>query len=255
VSARLDLSGVRTLLCDADGNLFPSEDPAFVASTTVTNRLLADLGIDRRFEPEELRRVAIGKNFRSTAIDLAAEHGVVIDAEELERRVDEERREVTAYLGEVLGPDPAVSEPLARLGERFALTVVSSSALGRLAACFTATDLDDLFPPQVRYSAEDSLPVPTSKPDPAIYTFAARELGITTAEGLAIEDSTTGTLSAVAAGLTTIGNVVFVAPGERAARTQALLDAGAAVVVSDWLELEALLDEAVRPPAPAPACG
>ena len=34
---------LEVLLCDADGNLFPSEEPAFVASADVTNRLLADL--------------------------------------------------------------------------------------------------------------------------------------------------------------------------------------------------------------------
>ena len=61
------------LLCDADGCLFPSEEPAFEASTDVTNRLLAELGIDRRFDAEELKRYAVGKNFRATALELAAE--------------------------------------------------------------------------------------------------------------------------------------------------------------------------------------
>jgi hypothetical protein len=32
----LDLAPIRTLLLDADGNPFPSEEPAFVASTTVS---------------------------------------------------------------------------------------------------------------------------------------------------------------------------------------------------------------------------
>jgi hypothetical protein len=45
---------------------------------------------------------------------------------------------------------------------------VSSSALARLAGCFTATELDRLIPPARRFSAEDSLPTPTSKPDPAV---------------------------------------------------------------------------------------
>ena len=40
------------LLCDADGNLFPSEEPAFVASAGVTNRYLAALGSERRFSAE-----------------------------------------------------------------------------------------------------------------------------------------------------------------------------------------------------------
>ena len=35
------LEQVRYLLCDADGNLFPSEEPAFEASAEVTNAFLA----------------------------------------------------------------------------------------------------------------------------------------------------------------------------------------------------------------------
>jgi fructuronate reductase/mannitol 2-dehydrogenase len=53
----------------------PLEEPAFVASADVTNRLLAELGVDRRFDPEELQAFAVGKNFRATALELAAAHG------------------------------------------------------------------------------------------------------------------------------------------------------------------------------------
>ena len=83
--------------------------------------------------------------------------------------------------------------------------------------------------------------MPTSKPDPAIYTYAGRELGVTAANGLAIEDSPAGALSAVAAGFVTIGNVAFVAPEERDERVEALLDAGVADVVASWAELESRL--------------
>ena len=37
---------VEAVLCDADGNLFPSEEPAFDASAEVTNAFLASLGVD-----------------------------------------------------------------------------------------------------------------------------------------------------------------------------------------------------------------
>lgn len=232
---------LRFVLCDADGNLFPSEEPAFVASAEVTNALLADLGTDRRFEAEELRRAAVGRNFRAIATDLAADAGVVLDPADLDRRVADERRAVTAHLGRVLAPDPAVGEPLRRLGERFSLAAVSSSALARLDACFAATDLAVLLPAEVRFSAEDSLAVPTSKPDPAVYRFALERLGIAADEALAVEDAVAGVQSAVAAGIPTAGNLQFVAADERAQRADALLQAGASVVVGAWDELEALL--------------
>jgi HAD superfamily hydrolase (TIGR01509 family) len=244
--APLDAAAVKVLLCDADGNLFPSEEPAFVASTRVTNELLADLGTGRRFEPDELRRLAVGRNFRATACDLAAAVGITLDPEELERRVAEERRAVTDHLAAVLRPDPAVQEPLRELSAHFALAVVSSSALERLGACIAATGLEELLPADSRFSAEDSLPVPTSKPDPAIYTNAGLRLGIEGAQGLAIEDAEAGVRSAAAAGFPTIGNLQFVAPGECAARIVALRDAGAAAIVPSWRHLRELLGVGAR---------
>lgn len=236
------LREAQVLLCDADGNLFPSEEPAFEASAEVTNRLLADLAIERRFTADELRREAVGRNFRATALDLAAEHGRALGAAELERWVAEERRAVTAHLGRVLRPDSGVLEPLAALAAAgLRLTAVSSSALRRLAVCFTATGLDDLIPPAARFSAEDSLPVPTSKPDPAVYAHAGAELGVVGPQALAVEDAVAGVQSAVAAGFPCVGNLQFVAPAERAARAEALREAGAASVVVSWGDLVALL--------------
>jgi beta-phosphoglucomutase-like phosphatase (HAD superfamily) len=237
------------LLCDADGNLFPSEEPAFVASTEVTNELLRDLGVNRRFEPDELRRRAAGRNFRATAADLAAEFGAELDPGELDARAAEEKRRVSAYLADVLAPDRAVLEPLERLAGSFDLAVVSSSAQSRLDACFRATALDRLFPADVRFSAEDSLPRPTSKPDPAIYRFAGERLGIDPSEGLAIEDSVPGARSAVAAGFETVGNLLFVPPDERERRLADLRAEGVSAVVSSWVELEDLLGQRSSPPS------
>lgn len=272
---KLNLRAITVLMCDADGNLFPSEEPAFTASAEVTNRFMASLGLCRRFDPEELRLTTTGKNFRTTAVDLAVRSGVPIEpalavrypgapttrthlrgvtrlpltAARLEGWVQEEKQAVTAHLRQVLRPDPAVVKPLTALAREFLLAAVSSSATARLAACFTATGLDPLIPPELRFSAEDSLPAPMSKPDPAIYLFAGEQLGITHSQGLAIEDSVPGAQSAVAAGLQTIGNVAFVPPTERAARVEALRQVGVGAVISSWEELKGLLDQRRVPPA------
>ena len=243
----LDLGAVEVLLCDADGNLFPSEEPAFDASAGVTNRLLERLGVARRFTADELRRGTTGKNFRTTATELASAFGAELPAAELEDWVEEEKRRVTAHLAATLRPVEEVVAPLWALAERYRLAAVSSSAAERLDACFEATGLAALFPPELRFSAEDSLTVPASKPDPAIYAHAGDVLGIAGAEGLAVEDAVPGVQSAVAAGFPVLGNVVFVPPDERPARARALLDAGAAEVVGGWRELEALL--ALQPEA------
>jgi HAD superfamily hydrolase (TIGR01509 family) len=230
---------VTHLLCDADGNLFPSEEPAFEASAEITNAFLASLGIDRSYTPTELRTAATGMNFRSTAAALAAQAGHP-DAD-VEPWVGEERRAVTEHLGRTLQPHPPTQEALRTLAGHLTLAVVSSSALARLAVCFTATGLDDILPASRRFSAEDSLPTPTSKPDPAVYRHACAQLGIAPEQGLAVEDAVAGVRSAVAAGCPVVGNLLFVLPDERAEREAALLAAGALTVVSSWSELAGLL--------------
>jgi HAD superfamily hydrolase (TIGR01509 family) len=228
------VSALEVVLCDADGNLFPSEEPAFEASARVTNRLLEELGAERRYGADELRRTAMGRTFRATAAWLAAQHGVALDAERLERYVAAEREEVVAHLSAVL----------AQLGERYELALVSSSAIARLDACLTATELDAQF--ELRVSAEDSLAVPTSKPDPAVYAFALARLGVSAERAVAIEDAVAGVKSAVGAGIAAIGNLHFVAEDERAERADALRAAGACLVAGSWDEIAACL---AAPPA------
>jgi beta-phosphoglucomutase-like phosphatase (HAD superfamily) len=233
------------LLCDADGTLFPSEEPAFVASARVTEDFAARFGLAGNFSAENLRLTTTGKNFRTTAQDLLTAAGIRADPDELQRWIDREKVEVTGYLAQALQPQPDVLAALSALRGRHRLAAVSSSALSRLAACFTASGLDELFPAQARFSAEDSLPVPTSKPDPAVYEFALRALGIPASSAIAIEDSTTGARSAVAAGLVTIGIVQFVPVEERKQRVEDLLEVGVAAVVHSWDELADVLSAPV----------
>lgn len=257
-----DVQPITTLLCDADDNLFPSEAPAFAASTEVTNRFLAEFGVTAPLTAEELRKRATGKNFRSTALDLAVlceipleqaladgrpaavvasdsdvASGRAVRADELEQWVREEREQVTAHLAATLEPDPEVLDPLRALASRFALAAVSSSASTRLNACFTATGLDPLIPTDLRFSAEDSLTVPTSKPDPAVYLHSGEAMSIDTHQGLAVEDSVPGVTSAVAAGYLTVGNLMFVPDDERRARSEELVDAGAVALTDSWRAL------------------
>jgi HAD superfamily hydrolase (TIGR01509 family) len=266
-----DPASITTLLLDADDNLFPSEAPAFDASADVTTRFLARFGVTAPLSGDELRRKAVGKNFRSTATDLAVLSGVpfekaladgrpdavvasdadvasgrALTADELEQWVRQERKQVTAHLAVTLKPDPEVLTPLQDLASRFAIAAVSSSALPRLKASFTAAGLDVLVPEAVRFSAEDSLAVPTSKPDPAVYLHAGRVLGVEGPHGLAVEDSVPGVTSAVAAGYFAVGNVMFVPADERQSRSRELIDAGAVAVTDSWRALaDALILSAV----------
>jgi HAD superfamily hydrolase (TIGR01509 family) len=241
----LDLASVTTLLCDADGTLFPSEEPAFEASVNVTNSCLARMGVPERFTAHQLRLAANGKSFRASITDLARVHGVAVQspsfAVDLEQWVAEENEVVTRHLADALQPDPAVEAPLRTLQQTFGLALVTSSALTRIDACLKRTDLADLFPPVRRFSAQDSLPTPTSKPDPAVYQLALRQLGLDPWNALAVEDAVAGAQSAVAAGLYTVGMLCFVPPEERAQRVLDLQRVGVGALVDSWADLAALL--------------
>jgi HAD superfamily hydrolase (TIGR01509 family) len=241
----LDLTSVTTLLCDADGTLFASEEPAFDASVSVTNRCLERFGAPERYTAEQMRLAANGKSFRAAITDLARAHGLPVQsaafAADLDGWVAEENEVVTRHLAQVLTPDPDVSRPLRALSEDFGLALVTSSALTRIDACLKAAELADLFPQSRRFSAQDSLPVPTSKPDPAVYQLTLRLLGLDPSTALAVEDAVAGAQSAVAAGLYTVGMLCFVPPAERAQRVVDLQRVGVGALVDSWDELAALL--------------
>jgi beta-phosphoglucomutase-like phosphatase (HAD superfamily) len=227
----------RALLLDADGCLFPSEAPAYDASADVTDDLMESLGVARRYTAVELRRDHTGRNFRATAPLLAAENDVALPADVLEHWVAAEKEAVTAHLARVLRPDPEVGEPLRRLADAFEVAVVSSSAAKRVAACLEATGLAPLVPDGRLFSAEDSLPRPISKPDPAIYSWAGARLGVTGTEALAVEDSEVGVRAAVAAGFPVVGLVHFAPAGEAEHLADLLRAAGATAIASSWDEI------------------
>src|SRR3954453_6684982 len=133
----------------------------------------------------------------------------MMEADALERWVLTERAAVTEELAAGLRPSPSVRGALDALSHHVRLSVVTSSATARLHACLVATGLDDFFPVDVRFSAEDSLPAPTSKPDAAIYQFAGARMAAVGGRGLAVEDTVAGVRSAVAAGFPTVGMLQF----------------------------------------------
>lgn len=236
---------VTHLLCDADGTLFPSEEPAFAASVQVVNAILRGWGATETYTAEQLRLRANGLSFRRTITALAEKHQVPTGEEpflsELERWVGQENALVTDHLAQVLQVEESVRAPLTRLAERFQLALVSSSALSRIGPCLDSSGLAELFGIERRFSAQDSLAVPTSKPDPAIYTFAAANLGVPADQAVAIEDALPGAESAVRAGICTIGMLCFVPAPEVAQRAADLRDIGVSALVGSWSELEQLL--------------
>lgn len=241
-----DLSAVSTLLLDADSTLVATEEQAYAAAAGVRRQLLHRLAATR-WDGDRLREHWRGRSFRRIVCDLAAEEGVRLGEAELADWVDREERCVTARLRGCLAPDPATGQALTRIAERRLLAAVGSTSSARMDACLAAAGLDELLPAERRFSGEDSLALAASKPDPSVHLHAVLRLGVRPEETLAVESTRCGVRAAVAAELTTIGNLVHVPESERPARRAALLGAGALRVVEDWQELASLLAEAPRP--------
>lgn len=240
-TAPVDTALVDTVLLDADGTLFASEQPAFVASAEVTRAMAAEYGVSGDFSPEYLRKASTGQNFRTAAAALLDRAGVRYRPADLDEWVQREKRAVTEHLAQTLVADAGVTRAVEAWAQRYRLAVVSSSALSRLDACFRATGLDPWLPEHLRFSAEDSLTPPVSKPDPAVYRHALAALGCRAEHAVAVEDSVSGSRAAVGAGIRTLGIVQFAPPEERDQLRLDMLDVGVAAVAADWTQLQGWL--------------
>ncbi|MCW2928050.1 MAG: hypothetical protein JWM86_2018 [Thermoleophilia bacterium] len=231
----------QALLLDADGTLFPSEEPAFDASAVVVNEFAREIGFPGSFTGDGLRRAATGRNFRSISRELFERTSGAETAPDFDAWIEREREVVTQHLAKILEPDPEVQSALDELGAGMHLAVVSSSARARIDATLEATDLARRIDPSLRFSAEDSLPEPRSKPDPAVYENALSVMSLVPSAAVALEDSVPGVLSAAASGIDVIGIVAFVAEQERPDRVRELRAAGATEVVERWSDLPAVI--------------
>jgi beta-phosphoglucomutase-like phosphatase (HAD superfamily) len=234
------------ILFDCDNTLVLSEELAFEACAELANELLAKHGIDDRYTGPKLLVDFVGQNFRGMILSLQKRYDFTIAPDELESYVTKEEDKVIAKLEEKAQPCVGVDQELEKLAQskRYGLAVVSSSALRRVRASIKKVGQDQFFPPDHIFSAATSLEKPTSKPDPAIYLHACKVLGKQPQECVAVEDSKSGTLSAVRAGIPVIGYVGSYEGEEMQAQMEkALKETGAKVVMTHWSEFQDCLSK------------
>lgn len=231
---------------DCDNTLVLSEELAFEACADLANEILEKHGISDRYTGSQLIQDFVGQNFRGMMISLQAKYKFELSKEDLEYYVKREEDMVIAKLEEKAQPCVGVSDQLEKLykSQAYGMAVVSSSALRRVQASIKKVGQDKYFDPNLVFSAASSLPKPTSKPDPAIYLHALKECGKTAEETVAIEDSKSGALSAIRAGIPVIGYVgSYESDDKRLEMSQSLQELGAKVVMKDWIEFEKCLGE------------
>ncbi|KAL1980408.1 hypothetical protein VTN96DRAFT_4194 [Rasamsonia emersonii] len=237
---------ITQILFDCDNTLVMSEELAFEACAEIANEILAKRSITDRYTGEQLIQDFVGQNFRGMMISLQAKYNFDMPKEEFERYVKEEENQVIAKLEAKAQPCIGVNEELEKLHRqgKYGLAVVSSSALRRVKASIKKVGQDKYFRPDHIFSAASSLPKPTSKPDPAVYLWALDRLGKKPEECVAIEDSRSGALAAIRAGIPLIAYVgSYHGDDKRAEMAKKLTDLGAKVVMKDWAEFESCLQQ------------
>ena len=188
----------------------------------------------------------VGQNFRGVVKGMEKKYDFQLTDEEREGYVKQEEDRVIATLEKKAQPCVGCNAELEKLAKskKYGMAVVSSSALRRVQASIKKVDQEKFFPPNHVFSAATSLPVPTTKPDPAIYLHACKEIGVKPGECVAVEDSKSGTLSAVRAGIPTIAYVGSYHNPEKAKDVaDMLVQNGAQVVMNHWSEFEKCLAE------------
>lgn len=237
---------ITDIFFDCDNTLVLSEELAFEACADLANEILEKRGFSDRYTGEQLIQDFVGQNFRGMMISLQAKYKFEMSKEELEYYVKEEENQVIGKLNEKAKPCVGVNDELQKLydSKKYGLAVVSSSALRRVQASIKKVGQDKYFNPNHVFSAASSLPKPTSKPDPAIYLHALEVFNRKPEQVVAVEDSKSGTLSALRAGMPVIAYVGCYNGDEKKDEiAKRLTDLGAKTVMRDWSEFQKCLGE------------
>ena len=199
--------------------------------------MLEKHSISDRYTGPDLMTTFVGQNFRGVVVGLQKKHGFSLSDSEVDTYVSRELGKVIETLEAKAEPCVGVMPVLEQLvkTKKYGMAVVSSSALSRVQASVKKVGQEKFFPPDHIFSAATSLPVPTTKPDPAIYLHACKIIGKEPGECVAVEDSKSGTLSAVRAGIPTVGYVgSYGGAIKQKEMTEVLKEAGVKAIMDDW---------------------
>lgn len=180
---------VRAVVFDLDGVLIDSE-PLW---EQVRRELVAERG--GRWTDEAQRRL-MGMSTMEWSRYLSEDLGVGLPPEEVASLVIER---MTRSYASHLPLMPGAVEAVRRMAGRWPLGLASSSPSALIEAVLDSAELRPFF--RVRMSTEQ---VEHGKPSPDVYVAVAAELGVSTPQCVAVEDSSNGLRSASAAGMRTV---------------------------------------------------
>jgi HAD superfamily hydrolase (TIGR01509 family) len=215
------------VIFDCDGVLVDSER----ISNGVLAEMLGEEGLELTLA--EARQRFQGRLLEDVARIAARELGRPLPGDWVERYEARRERAFRAELEPVAGARELV-EGLRAAG--VAVCVASQGSLRKTSVSLALTGLDRLFPSDARFSARQ---VARGKPAPDLFLHAAARCGFEPAACVVVEDTPSGVIAAVRAGMRAYG---YAADSD----ANALRDAGAQVVTTLAALRAPLLDSAAR---------
>ncbi|WP_246018331.1 HAD family hydrolase [Pelagibacterium montanilacus] len=178
-----------TIIFDCDGVLVDSE----IISNAIDAELMSAAGYS--ITADQLIASYIGRPKREIWAAIASENGF----DWPEGLLDRAETLLSERLETELLPVEGIAEALDRI--EGPVGVASSSVMAKLRLSLTVTGLIDRFEPHI-YSVSQ---VARGKPEPDIFLFAARNMGVDPKGCLVVEDSVAGVKAALAAGMDVVG--------------------------------------------------
>jgi len=216
------VSGIKAVVFDLDGVIIDTE----AVWEEVRREYVAEHG--KAFLPDSQQQM-MGMSTPEWSRHLAVDVGVglpdaQVAADVLGRMAERYRADLPLIDGSV--------EAVRRIAAAYPVALASSSARILIDQVLATAGLSEVF--RVTLSTEE---VPRGKPAPDVYQAAVSRLGLIAADCSAVEDSSTGLRSAVAAGLA----VVCVPPGIYPPAADALARADLVIDSLDDLTVEAIM--------------
>ena len=216
---------IQCVIFDCDGVLVDSE--ILAAQTVLT--MLKPYGFV--MDQEEYSSRFAGKVEEDTLAIVREEYQIELPDDFLDRL----RSEIERHLDQDLQPITGMKEAVERLS--LPKAIVSNSRSNRVIASLETTGLSGLVGDNI-FAVEV---VEHPKPAPDIYLYAARQLGVSPAACLVVEDSQSGVTAAHRAGMTVVGflGAGHIPPGHQ----EVVKQAGAWTTVANAEELDTLFKE------------
>lgn len=209
----------KLIIFDCDGVLVDSER----ISCRVFTQLMHEEGVE--VSEDQVYNDLVGGSMQKSIAYVESKLGYTLERSDFTQKYRD--RSFKAYQEE-LQPVAGVKDLIKTLD--IAKCVGSNGPREKIKLNLKLTELDTFFPEEHIFSAYD---IKTWKPDPALFLFAAEQMGFSNKEVLVVEDSRNGILAANAAGM----RAVAYHPGLDNGRFSDL----DCTIISDMAEINAML--------------